>query len=250
MDRGLVPEIEHIMVLEPENKLLQAITDGVERDLLRPFVKKGILEVAPINVPRKEVQITEKGLSISQRRAYFDAKKEQFDQAIRSVVDSYGPETLFIIDSMTKYYKLLQDKFGLLYDVLNKRENPTQEGIDTYRQSYYASRNTWWENTMEYKAGFEGWNIDIYKEKPIPKHYQEPGEEPFNIKWCPGTMHHLDQSYRVIKISDKERYIKLYQGRYEPQDPADHKFPYLLDSKMGAMPILENMAEKLLYGES
>ena len=68
MDAGLLPEVEQIMVLESENNLMKSLTTGVEKALMRPLIEKDILNIAPIIIPRKEVEITEDGASISMRR--------------------------------------------------------------------------------------------------------------------------------------------------------------------------------------
>lgn len=250
MDAGLLPEIEHIMVLESENNLLKALTAGVEKALFRPLINKGIIEVAPIPIPRKEVILTEDNKIISTRRELIMQLKQQFDETVRAVVSDEPASTLFIIDSMSAYKKLLDDKFGLLYEVLSKRDNAVFDGVDTYRQSYYASRNTWWDNLMQAKRGFKGWNVDTYKETETPAHWLQPGEDPFRIKWVGGTEHHLDMVFRVSKDSGSgKRTIEVLNGRYMPDDFDDHEFPYPLGSRMGAMPLIDSMCEKLLLGE-
>jgi hypothetical protein len=183
------------------------------------------------------------------RRETIEALKEQFDDTVKAMVEDEDEHTLFIIDSMSSYKKLLDDKFGLMYEVISKRDSATMDGIDTYKQAYYASRNTWWENLMQSKRGFKGWNVDTYKESEIPEHWRKPGEDDFRIKWISGTEHNLDMVYRIEKIADGTRNIHIYNGRYEPTDPLMHEFSYPLNSKMGAMPLINSMAEKLLMGE-
>lgn len=250
MKSGLLPEIERIMVLESENNLLKSLTTGIEKKLFRPFIEKGIMEVAPIIIPRKEVMITEDNKVVSIRRTLIEQLKQQFDEAVKEIVADEPESTLFIIDSMSAYKKLLDDKFGLLYEVLNKRENAVFEGVDTYRQSFYASRNSWWQNLMQSKRGFKGWNIDTYKASDIPEHYLKPGENAFSIKWVTGTEHDLDMVFKIDVLNDGvTRQIEILKGRYSPSKPEDHKFYYPLNSRMGAMPMINSMCEKLLMGE-
>ncbi len=249
MDSGLLPEIEKIMVLESENNLLKSMNSGIEKSLLRPFVEKGIIQIAPILIPRKEAKLVN-GRVVSVRREMIEELKEQFDHTIKEIIEDEGPNTLFIIDSMSAYKKLLDDKFGLLYEVISKRDSAIMDGIDTYKQAYYASRNTWWDNLMQSKRAFNGWNVDTYKEKEIPEYYRKPGEEDYRIQWIAGTQHYLDMEWRIEKNPDGSRMIHILNGRYTPDNLEEHDFPYPLKTKMGAMPLINSMAEKLLLGAS
>ncbi|MGV9200303.1 MAG: hypothetical protein ACOC4M_15970, partial [Promethearchaeia archaeon] len=251
MDSGLLPEIEEIIVLESENNLSKAITTGVERAFAKPFWKKDMLTIAPIGTERKEDKLEETEQSIRQKRLLIDAYKKQFDTAVRRIVDDKGPNCLFIIDSMTAYYQILKDKLGLLSDKLNDRDIPSDEAMSSMKQAHYASRNTWWEKTMTYKRKFKGWNIDTFKAKEVPDHYRDAGDPEYNIKWVPGTKHFLDMSWRVWRPpGTTRRKIEIIEGRYAPQDYSKWKFPYPLRTKMGAMPLIESMADGLLYGAS
>jgi len=249
MESDIMPEIRKIMVLETENNLLKALNSGIEKALFRPFIEQKIIQVAPIVIPRKEVKLTADAKIISIRRQLIEELKEQFDNEVKAIVADEDEHTLFIIDSMSSYKKLLDDKFGLLYEVLNKRDNAVFDGIDTYRQSYYASRNTWWENLMQVKRGYKGWQIDTYKESETPEHWLKPGEDPYRIKWITGTEHNLDMVYRISKDPAGIRRVEILNGRYSPENYDDHQFMYPLNSKMGAMPVIDAMAEKLLLGE-
>jgi len=249
LEADLLPEIRKIMVLESENNLLKALNAGVEKHLFRPFIENKTIQVAPIIIPRKDVRLTADNKIISVRRQLMEELKEQFDEEVKAIVADEDEHTLFIIDSMSSYKKLLDDKFGLLYEVLNKRDNAVFDGIDTYRQSFYASRNTWWENLMKSKRGFKGWNIDTFKESETPEHYLKPGEDPYRIKWVGGTEHNLDMVFRIEKQGDGKRKIYILKGRYMSDDYDKHEFYYPLNTRMGAMPFINSMAEKLLMGE-
>jgi len=248
MDAGILPEIEKIMVLESENNLLKSLNSGIEKALLRPFVENKMIEIAPILIPRKEAKLVN-GRVISVRREMIEELKEQFDQIVKGIVEDEGSNTLFVIDSMSAYKKLLDDKFGLLYEVISKKDTSVMDGIDTYKQAYYASRNTWWQNLLQSKRAFQGWNVDTYKEKEIPEYYRKPGEEDYRIEWIAGTSHYLDMEWRIEKFPNGSRMIHILNGRYTPDDMEEHSFGYPLKSKMGAMPLIESMAEKLLLGE-
>jgi len=245
----ILPEIRKIVVLEPENKLIAAMNDGVEKLLLKPFKDNDTIDIIPIPITRKEQKFKNDKV-ITARREHIEEMKDQFDMEVGYIVDEVDEHTLFMIDSMTDYKKLLDDRFGLLFEVINKKNIASLEGVDTYRQAHYASRNTWWENLMKRKRGFRGWNIDTYKESETPERFLKAGEDPVKTKWVGGTEHNLDMVYRIIKITDTNRRIKILNGRYLPAEPEQHEFAYPLLSKMGAMPLIEAMAEKLLLGET
>jgi hypothetical protein len=105
MEAGLLPEIEQILVLESENNLLKALNSGVEKALFKPLINKGMIHVAPIIIPRKEVRLTEDNKVVSVRRDLIEQLKQQFDDAVHDVISDFGEETLFIIDSMSAYKK-------------------------------------------------------------------------------------------------------------------------------------------------
>lgn len=248
MEAELLPEIHDVYVLETENSLLGALNDGAEKLLLKPFVEEGRLFVKTLEIERKEEKIAD-GKIITQRREDIESNKEEFDFIVNDIINEGDEHSLFIIDSMSAYKKLLDDKFGLMYEIISKRDNSTMEGIDTYRQAFYASRNTWWENLMKKKRGFRGWNIDTYKEKFRPEHYRKPGDDEYTIQWINGSEHNLDMVFRIQKFPDQSREISILNGRYLPSNSEEHFFPYPLEEKMGAMPLINSMAEKLLLGE-
>jgi len=248
LNEGILPEIEQIIILEPEAKLEKALQKGgVRKALILPFKDK--LDIIPFPIERKEIALTEDGYSVKQNREYFETRKQEFIETLKAIIDHFGENTLFIIDTLSHFKKLLDDKFGLLYDVMSKRENPIQEGVDTFRQSYYASRNTSWDNVMGLKQGFKGWNVDVFKEKPIPTHYQQTGEDPYTIKWIDGTMHYLNMAYRVYKKADGSREIEMYEGEYMPKDSKEFYLKYPQEDKMGAMPIINALCKEIILGE-
>jgi len=135
-----------------------------------------------------------------------------------------------------------------LYEVLSKRDNAFVEGLDTYRQSYYASRNSWWENIMQKLRGYKGWNIVTFKETVTPEYYLKPGEDPIKTNWVKGTDFYLDMVYRVSKLSETVRNVEILDGRYVPLQEDDLSFQIPYDNPMGAMPLIDSMCEKLLLG--
>lgn len=247
MDKKILPTIHEIVVLETENNLLKGITDGAEFKLLKPLLDLDVFKIIPVEFERKEVAV-ENDKVVSLRRDEIEQCKQEFDATVRWYVDNGDEHTLLIIDGMSGYKKILEDKFGLLYEVLSRRDNAVIEGLDTYRQSYYASRNSWWENTMQKIRGYKGWNVLTFKETLTPEHYLKPGQDPINTSWVNGTDFYLDMVYRVNRISETVRNIEIIDGRYVPseEEALSFQIPYM--NKMGAMPMINSMCEKLLLG--
>lgn len=249
MDKKILPEIKEIIVLETENNLLKGITSGMEYKLLKPLLDLDVFKIIPVEFERKEVGL-KNGKVETLRKEEIELVKAEFDYTIRNYVDNGDEHTLLAVDGMSGYKKILEDKFGMLYEVLSKRENAFVEGLDTYRQSYYASRNSWWENIMQKLRGYKGWNIVTFKETITPEYYLKAGEDPIKTNWVKGTDFYLDMVYRVTKLSETVRNIEILDGRYVPSNPDDLAFQFPYDDKMGAMPLIDSMCEKLLLGRN
>jgi len=247
MDKKILPTIHEIVVLETENNLLKGITDGMEYKLLKPLLDLDMFKIIPVEFERKEVALKE-GKIETLRKEEIEIVKQEFDFTIRDYVDNGGEHTLLAVDGMSGYKKILEDKFGMLYEVLSKRDNAFVEGLDTYRQSYYASRNSWWENIMQKLRGYKGWNIVTFKETVTPEYYLKPGEDPIKTNWVKGTDFYLDMVYRITKISETVRNVEVLDGRYVPSQKDDSFFQIPYDNPMGAMPLIDSMCEKLLLG--
>lgn len=249
MDKKVLPTIHNILVIESETNLLKSLNAGTERDLLQPLMDLDVFQVAPVTFERKEVALADDNKIITLRREEIEECKQQFDYTVREVLrreNKEGTHTLFAIDSMTGYKKILDDKFGLLYEVISNKNNAVMDGIDTYRQSFYASRNSWSENIMQLLRTYKGWQVTTFKGEDTPPQYLKPGEDPYNIKWVNGTEFFLDMIYKVTRITETVREIEIMDGRYVPSDPEEMTFPYPCNDKMGAMPLIDSMCEKLL----
>lgn len=251
LNKGVVAEVEKIIVLESENNLMKSLNDGVEKVLYRPFIDEGILDIIPIVIPRKKVTI-KNGKLVDITADLLREIKEQYVETVKQIVDDEGEGTLFIIDSATKYKKLLDDRLGTIIDKVQGRSSASLEGLEKYTQVFYSYRNTEWEDLMEYKRGFKGWNIDTFKETPTPQQYIDVGADPISTKWVNGTEFFLDVVYRVTALANGSRKVEIVEGasRYLPSDPKEWK-PWFLPkmSRMGGLSLIEKMSEKLLMGE-
>lgn len=248
MDKKILPTIHKIKVIESENNLLKALNAGAERKVLQPLIDLDTFEIAPIVFERKETSLTDQNKIISLRKKEIEECKQEFDLTVREIVKENGNHVLFAIDSMTGYKKILDDKLALLYEVVQKRPNAMMEGADTYRQAFYAARNSWWENIMQLLRGYKGWQVTTFKGDDTPEQYQKPGQDIYRIKWVNGTEYFLDMVYKVIKHTETFRQVELLNGRYVPDDPDDLMIEYPMNDPMGAMPLIDSMCEKLLLG--
>lgn len=247
MDKKILPTIKEIVVLETENNLLKGITDGVELELLKPLIDLDVFKIIPVKFERKEIAIDGDSV-VTLRKDKIELLKQEYDATVRYYVEHANDHTLLGIDGLSGYKKILEDKFGILYETLSNRPNPIVEGMDTYRQSYYASRNSWWENIMQSLRGYPGWNIITFKEKITPPQWLQPGQDPINTVWVGGTDFYLDMVYRVTRMTEKDRSIEILDGRYVPENEEEHLFNFPYMDKMGAMPLIDSMCEKLLLG--
>ena len=249
---GVLAEINRIVVLESENNLRKALNDGIEKALYRPLIKKGILDIIPIYIPRKRVIIKD-GKLIDMTVNLLKKAREEYLETVKQVVDESDEHTLFILDSATKYKKLLDDRLGSIIDIITNRRNASLEGLEKYTQVFYSHRNAEWEEMQEYKRGFKGWNIDTYKETATPQHYIDAGSDPLSTKWVPGTPHFLDMVFRITVTPTGDRMVEIAdgKGRYLPTSLKGLKpFKIKLNSRFGVMPLIEIMSEKLMMGNN
>lgn len=251
MDKKILPTIHEIVVLETENNLIKGITDGMEYKLLKPLIDLDVFKIIPVEFERKD-NVVKKGRVVAIRKEEIEEVRLDFDTTVRYYVDTADEHTLLGVDGMSGYKKILDDKLGLLFEVVANKKNSILEGsgVDTYRQAFYASRNSWWENIMQKLRGYKGWNITTFKETITPEYYLKPGEDPIKTGWCKGTDFYLDMVYRVTKHTETVRSIEILEGRYVPSDVEELSFPFPYDDPMGAMPLIDSMCEKLLLGRN
>ena len=247
---GILPEIEKIIIVESENNLRKALNDGVEKGLYKPLLP--IIDIIPVKIPRKHVVIRG-GKLVNINREIIQQAIEKYKDVVKGLVDDEDEGTLLIIDSGTKFKKLLDDKLGAVVEIAEKRANSLPEGLDKYTQIFYAFRNTEWENLMEFIRGFRGWNIDTFKESKTPQQYVDLGSPELSTKWVTGTPHFLDIVWRITRQPDESRLVEIADGksRYMPSKVEMLKpFKLPLKSRMGAMSLISRMTEKLMLGES
>ena len=118
---GVLAEIEEIIVVESENNLKKALNDGVEKGLYRPLLP--ILDIIPVKIPRKEVAVIG-GKLVNINKEKIQQAIDKYKETVMGIVDDKGPETLLIIDSATKFKKLLDDKLGNVIEIAEKRAFP------------------------------------------------------------------------------------------------------------------------------
>ena len=252
---GSLPEINDIVVLESENNLQKALyTKGTtENTLFKPFMDKKIIEIIPYII-QDDGKIIRDGKIIDVSRENFGEIKQEIKDMIRKLVDKGTENTLFCIDSGTKFKNVLDRGLKFMVDTIQNKKHAHLDGIDKFSQLFYTERNNEWEDIYEYKRGYRGWNIDTFKEKNTPKWVlkKDPTAKEISTKWVGGTAHFMDMVWRVVKNSDNSRTITLVDGRNIPTEADRLKpFPMPLENRFAAMPLLDRMCEKVVeYGEA
>jgi len=253
LNSGAVPEVERIVILETENYYRKVASDGIGKVLFKPFLDEGILHVQPILPDRRDYKIDKSGRIVEIKSKLLMEVKQAFQDFVDEAVKDYPETTLFIIDSMSGFKKLLDDNLGLVFDHYQERSGKSRsasiEAFDKISMAFYAQRNTWWSGVMQKKRGYKGWQIDTYKLKETPDWVmkKEPTRDEEYELWCAGTPHDLDMIYTLRE--DKEKGTRSFDayGRQVKKYMYDISYPQ--DTRMGAMPFIEIMSEILLLGE-
>lgn len=253
LNSGVVPEVEKIVILETENYYKKIGSDGIGNVLFKPLLKDKVISVQPIIPDRRDYKIDKDGRMVDIKARLLMEIKQAFQDFVDEAVKDYPETTLFIIDSMSGYKKLIDDNLGLVFDhyqaKTGKGKDASVEAFDSIRQAFYAQRNTWWNGIMQKKRGYEGWQIDTYKLKETPDWViaKEPTRDIEYELWVAGTEHDLDMIYTLRE--NKEEGTRTFDayGRQIKKYMYDISYPQ--ESRMGAMPFIEIMSEILMLGE-
>ena len=184
----------------------------------------------------------------------FKAKREVED-AIQLAIEDFNEETLFIIDSISSYYEVLNDMFSVVYeatfeaDMFSKVEN----------QNQWQIRNAWWSETMKKKRNYPGWQIDTVKVIEKPEHWynaalkKNPKASPYSFKWAEGSgdnAFNLDQLWWIKRDADGLAYFDLVNGRYKSLLAAENSgIYYPLKKRTAIFKFIEHMAPYLMGGD-
>lgn len=205
---GYVPEIEKIDVLDLDGSFDQLGHKGAFWTLTKHLWRDGRIDLTEnLEIPKVDVDsVSQVARNVAKKK--IDEAKLRIENTISQRVKDNPETTCLVIDSMSSYDELLNDKFRLLYeDVLAEKDKRHIGGsLDGVKQSYWKIRNGWWVETLRDKRKYPGWQIDTYKledkqytwlQKEIDaakKHPQKTADDvlPFNIIWAPRTTYDLD----------------------------------------------------------
>jgi hypothetical protein len=257
MKEGYMPEVERIVVLDLDNKFEKSLSRGEFNRLLNPLLPIEIVkneDMENLYIPKRQTT-WEKGRMKNARPEELFKAKAFVEEAIQTAVKDYGPETLFIIDSLSSYYEILNDMFSIVYEaafdagMFEKVKN----------QNQWQIRNAWWAETMKKKVNYPGWQIDIVKAVLVPDHWmkaklaKDPNAIPYNIKWAEGSgdnEFNMDQVYWIKEDADGLKYFDLMDGRYKSQIAMENtKIYYPWFKRNVAFYFIEHMAPYIMAEE-
>ncbi len=197
LKEGHMPEVERIVLHDLDNGYEKAMSRGNFKTILAPLIP--IIDVVEFDIPERDVEV-EKGKTKSVRVYELLKAKREVEDAAKEAVKDFGPEVLWVIDSMSEYYQVLDSMFSIVYEAVYDKE----VGSRVENQRDWQIRNAWWTEYMKRKRKYKGWQVDTVKAIPIPKQWiktkkVDRSADPFNIKWAEGSggnAFNLDQVYR------------------------------------------------------
>jgi len=243
---GIVPEIEHIQVIDLDCSYASLSKLGIFGKLARPLYKAKIIKSVGIPIPQRQAAlINNKIKEISLQD--FDITKQKIDNEILKAVEDNPETTALAIDSMTSLDELLNNKFRVLYEVaLAPVDRGKKKGKDYYgssldgiKQSYWKIRNGWWVSTLRTKRQYKGWQFDTYKVEPkhpvwLKKEKKDAETEEelakikdYKIEWAPKTKFDLDIILWLENNGLKGNFAKYWakiKNRFEGSSIMDDEF--------------------------
>jgi len=265
---GAVPEVEKIYVVETQNKLRKALDSHmtVEYHMMNQLVKDGTkFELKEIPMKRL-IETIVNGKVVANNIAEIEATAKAFSDELHASV-KLGPEYLFGVDSMSDFYRILDDKQGLMYQYILKAKFIDKD-VDQYskelveaagslkqmRDASWAYRNKWWFDPLIAKKAFLGWNIDTYYESELtPRKDMEGGGYAGKVFWPKGTTGHLDaQFYFSRGFDDKTGSYAInveMEGKQTNPIRSLNKFIIPTYKKLGGLQLFEHMAHAFLIDE-
>jgi len=272
INEGILPEIEHLQVIDLDCSYSSLSKLGIFGKLARPLYKKKIIRSIGIPIPQRQAAlINNKIKEISLRD--FDITKQKIDNEISKAVSDNDETTALVIDSMTSLDELLNNKFRVLYEVaLAPQDRGKKKGKDYYgssldgiKQSYWKIRNGWWVSTLRTKRQYQGWQFDTYKVEPkhpvwLKKERESAEDEEalarvkeYKIEWAPKTKFDLDLILWLENNGVKGEGAKFWgkiKSRFEGSSILDDEFhrevPYTPRRVCAFYDLMEQLAPSIL----
>lgn len=265
---GAVPEVEKIYVVETQNKLKKTLDSRmtVEYHMMNQLIQDGTafhIEEIPM---RRLIETIVNGKVVANNIAEIEATAKRFSDELYNSV-KLGPEYLFVVDSMSDFYRILDDKQGLMYQYILKAKFIDKD-VDQYskelveaagslkqmRDASWSYRNKWWFDPLIAKKAFLGWNVDTYyeSEKTIRENMESGGYDG-KIFWPKGTPGHIDAQFHFNRgFDDKSGSYNIsveMLGKQTNPVKALNKFIIPTYKKLGGLQLFEHMAHAFLIDE-
>jgi len=253
---GYMPEVEKVQILDLDNGYEKASSRGSFKNIMKPLFEDDIVEIKALYIPERQENIEDGEVFDSNIKELEKAKRE-IETYIKYACKHNGPEVLFIIDSMSSYEEVLNNRFKILFEkVANLPSLASTIDMKKLNQAFWTIRNGWWNEIMKTKRGYPGWQIDIYKAtatldwvKETQKKEGKPVTQ-YHIQWgSPNNapLFNLDQVYFLHRDVDDLPYVDLKEGRYKSQNKADnHNIRYELKKRNAGLILIEHMAPYLM----
>ncbi len=243
-------EVEEIIIHDLDAGYEKAISRGNFKELVRPLLP--IIKTVDFDIPSRDVEIV-KGKTESVRVDELLKAKREIEDAAKEAVMDFGPEVLWIVDSLSEVYQSFDSMFSVVYEATYDKK----VGEKVEYQKDWQIRNAWWTEYMKRKRKYKGWQVDTVKAVRIPKQWiktkkVDRSKDPFNIKWCEGSggnEFNLDQVYRFHKDIEGFYYFNLVDGRYKSSIAQENmKIYYERDKATVAFYMIEHLAKYIIEG--
>ncbi|MHA1408766.1 MAG: hypothetical protein ACTSQY_00360 [Candidatus Odinarchaeia archaeon] len=252
---GLVPEVEEIQVLDLDASYRTLSHSGIFYKLVKPLYDENKIKRKTIKIPKRQQNFLNNEIR-EVALMDIDKTKIRIENEITIATRDNGPEVLFIIDSMSSYDELLNDKFRILFEnvIAAEEERGLATSLKGIRQNYWMIRNAWWIETLRDKRNYRGWQIDTYKITPksdlwLEKEAKTKNKsieelENYTIHWAPKTKYEMD--FILMVDNDKEHYWCNVESRFEGNIPQNKRVYYTPNRRYAAFEILEELAPAIM----
>lgn len=256
---GYIPEVEALQVLDLDASYENLSHSGIFFELVKPLYSAGKILRKTIKVPQRQQKLLNNTI---REIAMFDIDKTkiEIENEITIAVRDNGPEIALLIDSMSSYDELLNNKFRIIYENVIAEEDKRSLGssLKGIKQSFWTIRNGWWLETLRDKRSYKGWQLDTYKIEDKPdiwlekeiKMAKDKGKRvedivPFKIQWAPRTEFELDFIMQIN--NDGESYWVDVKNRFQGNaDGQKDRCYYTPEKRRAWYEILEKLAPYLM----
>ena len=252
MQKGILPEINKIGIIDADLKFLLDMEDGDWKRKYRPLVEKEVFELDEFHIMR--TQEIKNGQRIEVIDPGIEEEKREFESAI--INNLRDPDIdLVVIDSMSDYVDVLNDKLDMTYwDNENAWEEGKLEGLKVMQRKMYGKRAKWYFNMLgairkAKKPTFLSFQVSeipsaFRTKREAGKHFDTQFEDPaFNIRWVNGTGYKVDNVYHCQRDYMRDKYKIMWKKGPWRMTPNVLDIP---NDPFNFMHVLEASADTLL----